>query len=158
MSNFTDIPYSTLNDIVNNRVVMEECQYKTLRKISEFVNVPIDELVYQKEDFQTFRNKLHHKIKSMDELELLAEILQQKEIDRYYRQDDVLKALYLLSTADYISRKNNLPFCMEYSDLRRKKLKKPYYVGDLVAWREDSNCIREFVSHNIYEGNLYDAI
>lgn len=158
MSIITSIPYSTLNDIVNNRVDMEECQYKTLKKISEFVNIPIDDLVYQKEDFQTFRNKLHHRIKCMDELELLAEILQQKEIEYYYRHEDVLKALYLLSLADYISRRNEIPLCMEYSDLRRKKLIKPYYVGDMVAWREDLNCISEFVSHNIYEGNLYDAI
>lgn len=158
MSIMTNIPYTTLNDIVNNRVFIEDCQYKTLKKIADFVNLSIDDLVYQKEDFQTFRNKLHHRIKVSDELDLLVEVLEHKEIDYYYFHDDLLKAFYMLSLADYISRKNNLPLCIDYSELRRKKLKEPYYVGDMVEWRDDKNCIEEFLAHNIYEGDLYDAV
>ena len=60
MSFITSIPYSTLNDIVNEKVNLEECQYKTLKKIAAFLKISIDDLVYEKEDFQTFRNKLHH--------------------------------------------------------------------------------------------------
>ena len=90
MSIMTNIPYTTLNDIVNNRVFMEDCQYKTLKKIADFVNLSIDDLVYQKEDFQTFRNKLHHRIKVSDELDLLVEVLEHKEIDYYYKLSQVL--------------------------------------------------------------------
>ena len=53
MSMITSIPYSTLNDIVNNKVNLEECQYKTLKKIAVFLKVSIEDLVYEKEDFQT---------------------------------------------------------------------------------------------------------
>lgn len=60
MAAVTSIPYSTLNDIVNEKVNLEECQYKTLKKIAVFLKISIDDLVYEKEDFQTFRNKLHH--------------------------------------------------------------------------------------------------
>lgn len=158
MSRITSIPYSTLHDIVNDKVKLEDCQYKTLKRISEFVEVPVDYLVYEKEDFQTFRNKLHHRIKASDELELLVEILERREIDYYCFHADVLKALYMLSLTDYISRKNELPLCAEYADLRQKKLKEPYYVGDRVSWRDDSDCIEEFVVHNIFEGDLYDAV
>lgn len=158
LSQITGIPYTTLYDIVNDRVALEDCQYKTLRKIADCVNTSVDELVYHKEEFQTFRNKLHHRIARTDELELLVEVIEQQEIDYYYRHNDVVKALYMLSLIDYISKKNELPLCVEYSTLRKKKLAEPYYVGDATGWRDNSVCIDEFVAHNIYEGDLYDAV
>lgn len=112
----------------------------------------------RKEDFQTFRNDLHHRLRSVGDIGLLLEILEQRVIDYYMRQDDMLKAMYLLCLIDYISRAHDIPFCMEYSELRQKKLAVPYYVGDLLPWKDYSGCIDEFVRHNIYEGDLYDAI
>lgn len=111
----------------------------------------------RKEDFQTFRNDLHHRLRSAGETGLLLEILEQRVIDYYEQQEDMLKALYLLCLIDYISKKHGIPLCGEYSSLRRKKLETPYHVGDMVSWRDDSHCIDEFVLHNIYEGELYDA-
>ncbi len=111
-----------------------------------------------RQDFQTFRNNLHHRLRSIGDIDLLLEILEQRVIDYYEQQEDMLKALYLLSFIDYTSKNHNIPLCSEYSSLRRKKLVPPYYVGDMVPWRDDSNCIDEFVLHNIYEGDLYDAI
>lgn len=158
MSEVTRIPYSTLNDIVNNRVNLEECQYRTLKKIALFLNVSMDALVYEKEDFQTFRNKLHHEIKDTDSVEIVLEILETKKIDYYLMHHDNLKALYLLSLLDYFSNQNKIPLCAEYSELRMKKLEKPYYVGDKAQFETCDNCIDEFVKHNIYEGDLYDAV
>ena len=37
MSEITTIPYATLSDIVNEKVDLYECKYKTLRKLSLFL-------------------------------------------------------------------------------------------------------------------------
>lgn len=158
LSIITAIPYTTLYEIVNGKVKMEECQYKTLKKIADFCEVSVDELVYQAEDFQTFRNKLHHRLVKEDELDIVVEFLENKSIDYFYKRQDYLKALYLLSLVDYVLKKNDLPMCAEYAEIRSLKLKEPYYVGDSVYEKRVDDCIEEFAKHNIYEGDLYDAI
>ena len=114
--------------------------------------------VYQPENFQTFRNKLHHRLVKENELDIIVELLENKSIDYFYERKDYLKALYLLSLVDYVLKKNDLPVCAEYSEMRRLKLKDPYYVGDSVFEKKVDDCIEEFARHNIYEGDLYDAI
>lgn len=158
MAAVTSIPYSTLNDIVNEKVNLEECQYKTLKKIAVFLKISIDDLVYEKEDFQTFRNKVHHKLKCNDEIDIMLEILEKHRIDYYLLHQDMLKAMYLLSLLDYLSKKNQVPLCQEYSELRSQSLSDPYYVGDRIETHRYENCIQEFAKHNIYEGDLYDAV
>lgn len=158
MAAITSIPYSTLNDIVNEKVNLEECQYKTLKKIAVFLKVSIDDLVYEKEDFQTFRNKLHHELKDKGDINTLLSILENRRIDYYLLHEDILKAMYLLCLLDYISKENQIPLCQEYSELRKQSLREPYYVGDQLRNRKYENCIQEFVKHNIYEGDLYDAV
>ena len=101
MSVITSIPYSTLNDIVNNKVNLEECQYKTLKKIAVFLKVNIEDLVYEKEDFQTFRNKIHHDLKDNGEIDTLLYILENRRIDYYMLHEDLLKAMYLISLLDF---------------------------------------------------------
>ena len=96
MSVITSIPYSTLNDIVNNKVNLEECQYKTLKKIAVFLKVNIEDLVYENEDFQTFRNEIHHSLKDNGEIETLIYILENRKIDYYMLHEDMLKAMYLI--------------------------------------------------------------
>lgn len=158
MSMITSIPYSTLNDIVNNKVNLEECQYKTLKKIAVFLKVSIEDLVYEKEDFQTFRNKIHHDLKDNGEIETLLYILENRRIDYYMLHEDLLKAMYLISLLDYLSLKNQVPLCQEYAHIRKMSLKEPYYVGDRLNNQKYKNCIQEFVKHNIFEGDLYDAV
>ena len=75
------------------------------------------------------------------------------------RHEDYLKALYLVATVDYVSRKNDIPLCDKYSDVRSIRLEKPYYVGDsALVGPARSKCIDEFLRFNIYEGDLYDAV
>lgn len=157
LSMITSIPYTTLYDIVNGRVKLEECQYKTLKPIASFCHLTVDELVYEKENFQAFRNKLHHRLVNEDELAIVEDLLVNKSIDYFYEHEDYLKALYLLSLIDYLLKKNGLPVCSEYSFLRSVKLKAPYYVGDTTADKSTA-IIAEFSKHNIFEGDLYDAV
>ena len=59
----SDIPYATLYPIIKGRVDIGTCSYFTVAKLARFLGYRPDEIVYEKEDFQTFRNNLHHRIK-----------------------------------------------------------------------------------------------
>ena len=152
------IVYATLYPIIKGQVDIGTCSYFTVAKLARFLGYRPDEIVYEKEDFQTFRNNLHHRIKS-NELECILEIIESDDVSTYMRHEDYLKALYLVATVDYVSKKNDIPLCDKYSSIRDIRLEKPYYVGDSALVGSDNNkCIDEFLRFNIYEGDLYDAV
>ena len=148
----------TLYPIIKGQVDIGTCSYFTVAKLARFLGYRPDEIVYEKEDFQTFRNNLHHRIKS-NELECILEIIESDDVSGYMRHEDYLKALYLVATVDYISRKNDIPLCDKYNSVRNIRLEKPYYVGDSSLFGSDKRTyIDEFLRYNIYEGDLYDAV
>ena len=152
------IPYATLYPIIKGQVDIETCSYSTVAKLARFLGYRPDEIVYEKEDFQTFRNDLHHRIKN-NELECILEIIESDDVLMYMRHEDYLKAFYLVATADYISNKNDIPLCDKFNYIRNIRLAQPYYVGDSAFFGADkSKCIDEFLRFNIYEGDLYDAV
>ena len=154
----SDIPYATLYPIIKGQVDIGTCSYYTVAKLARYLGYRPDEIVYEKENFQTFRNNLHHRIRR-DELECILEIIESDEVFTYLRHEDYLKALYLVATVDYISRKNDIPLCDKYNSVRNIRLEQPYYVGDSSLFSPDKReCIDEFLRFNIFEGDLYDAV
>ena len=152
------IPYATLYPIIKGQVDIGTCSYFTVAKLARFLGYRPDEIVYEKEDFQTFRNNLHHRIKN-NELECILEIIESDDVSAYMRHEDYLKAFYLVAAVDYISRKNDISLCDKYSSVRKNRLEQPYYVGDSAFTGPDKqSCIDEFLRFNIYEGDLYDAV
>ena len=152
------IPSATLYPIVKGQVDIGTCSYFTVAKLARFLGYRPDEIVYEKEDFQTFRNNLHHRIRK-NELAVILDTIESDEVALYARHEDYLKALYLVATVDYLSKKNDIPLCDKYDSIRKIRLEQPYYVGDsglLGSSRE--NCIDEYMRYNIYEGDLYDAV
>ena len=100
----SDIPYATLYPIIKGQVDIGTCSYFTVAKLARFLGYRPDEIVYEKEDFQTFRNDLHHRIRR-NELECILEIIESDDVSVYMRHEDYLKALYLVATVDYVSKK-----------------------------------------------------
>lgn len=45
LSRETGIPRTTLEDIVNGKVELSDCKYRTLKKISDYTEIPIDVIV-----------------------------------------------------------------------------------------------------------------
>ena len=72
------IPYATLYPIIKEQVDIETCTYSTVARLAGYLGYRPDEIVYKKEDFQTFRNNLHHKIKN-GEMEVILEIIENDE-------------------------------------------------------------------------------
>ncbi len=154
----SDIPYATLYPIIKGQIDIGDCSYQTVAKLARYLGYRPDEIVYEKEDFQTFRNNLHHRIKQ-NELDLILQTVEGDEVSTYMRHEDYLKALYLVATVDYLSKKNDIPLCDKFNDIRNIKLEQPYYVGDSAfIGTSREKCIDEFLRYNIFEGDLYDAV
>ena len=152
------IPYGTLYPIIKGQVDIGTCAYYTVEKLARVLGYRPDQIVYHKEDFQTFRNNLHHSIKRND-LQTVLGIIENDDVEYYRLHSDYIKMLYLLATVDYICKKHDIPLCDKYSDIRNMKLEEPYYVGDSAFMNRDiESGIPEFARHNIIEGDLYDAV
>ena len=152
------IPYATLYPIIKGQVDIGTCAYHTVAKLAKYLGYRPDEIVYEAEDFQTFRNNLHHQIKR-GELQFLLETVEGDDVSTYMRHEDYLKAFYLVAAVDYLSKKNEIPLCSKYDDIRHMRLSQPYYVGDSAFMTiSPEACIPEFLNYNIYEGDLYDVV
>lgn len=152
------IPYATLYPIIKGQVDIGTCAYYTVEKLAKVLGYRPDQIVYHKEDFQTFRNNLHHDIKRND-LQTVLGIIEHEDVEYYHLHGDYIKMLYLVATVDYISKKYEIPLCDKYDEIRNMKLEEPFFVGDSAFLNKgvDSG-IEEFVKYNIVEGDLYDAV
>lgn len=152
------IPYATLYPIIKGQVDIGTCAYYTVEKLAKVLAYRPDQIVYHKEDFQTFRNNLHHDIKRND-LQTVLGIIEHEDVEYYRLHGDYIKMLYLVATVDYISKKHEIPLCDKYDEIRNMKLEEPFFVGDSAFLNKgvDSG-IEEFVKYNIVEGDLYDAV
>lgn len=152
------IPYATLYPIIKGQVDIGTCAYYTVEKLARALGYRPDQIVYHKEDFQTFRNNLHHEIKRGD-LQTALGIIEREEVEYYRLHSDHLKMFYLVATVDYISKKYDIPLCDKYDEIRNMRLEEPFFVGDSAL--KDRNKvigICEFAKYNIIEGDLYDAV
>lgn len=157
-SQMSGIPYGTLYPIIKGQVDIGTCSYYTVEKLARVLGYRPDQIVYHNEDFQTFRNNLHHRI-NRNELQTVLELIEDEDIEYYRMHSDYRKMLYVLATIDYISKKNDIPLCDKYDELRNMKLDEPFYVGDcLLVGNRESDVLSEFAQYNIYEGDLYDAV
>ena len=152
------IPYATLYPIIKGQVDIGTCAYYTVEKLAKVLGYRPDQIVYHKEDFQTFRNNLHHDIKRND-LQTVLGIIEHEDVEYYRLHGDYVKMLYLVATVDYISKKHEIPLCDKYDEIRNMKLEEPFFVGDSAFLNKgvDSG-IEEFAKYNIVEGDLYDAV
>lgn len=152
------IPYATLYPIIKGQVDIGTCTYYTVEKLAKALGYRPDQIVYHKEDFQTFRNNLHHDIKRND-LQTVLGIIEHEDVEYYRMHHDYIKMLYLVATVDYISKKYSIPLSNKYDDIRHMKLEEPFYVGDSqLLGKKTKAGIKEFAKYNIIEGDLYDAV
>ena len=152
------IPYATLYPIIKGQVDIGTCAYYTVEKLAKALGYRPDQIVYHKEDFQTFRNNLHHDIKRND-LQTVLGIIEHEDVEYYRLHGDYIKMMYLVATVDYISKKYEIPLCNKYDEIRNMKLEEPFFVGDSAFLNKEMDSgIEEFARYNIVEGDLYDAV
>ena len=154
-SKIMNIPYASLYAIVNGNVCLEDCKFSTIIKLSAFFDIQLNDLILPNENFETFRNELHHALVKSDTC--CYESLKDGElVERYFLHKEYTRALYLIALMDYLERKYN----MSRSDVVNKyynlKLSKPFDIRSSLC--KTSDFIPEFYARNIYEGELYDSV
>ena len=117
------------------------------------------------QNYEIFKSNICHNLKNMGDLKFIISILKANKITKYFEKRQYFKSFYLLAMIDYISRENNIPLCIEYDYIRRKKLENPVYPLSIKAMcialnsnepKEKSlnECIPEFKHFNIIEADV----
>lgn len=173
LSKKSGIPYSTIDDIYKGKTKIEKCSVETIYKISIQLNVTMEELVApyceQRIDFELYKSNVCHELKTLGDIEFIVTTLKKDNIRRYYKKKWYPECLYLLAMLDYVSRKNQVPLCTGYDDLRNCKLQKTIYpTGILIATQVKNdesiktkaydNSIPEFKKFNIVENEVYNIV
>ena len=167
----TGIPYATISDIVNSKTNVKNISLKHALAIADYLQIDIRFLASLEGpsfvDFRYFRNNLLHDLKRNKPKAFVKRVYASKEIDYYFKNKGVDRALYLLALVDYLSRINKIrPNCNRYNDLRKIKLEKPLFVGGnsvSFATIDDAEkklgliIIPEFKRHNIIEGDVFNV-
>lgn len=165
----SNIPYTTLLELVNNKSKFENCSIKTINKLSVVLNIPISELIASELEyrmpFEEFRSEICHKLKSLGDIDFIKFVITNNLINNYYNKGWFEETLYALALLDYISQNNNIPLVKEYSFLRNKKLKHRIFPRDInLLSKLDTNinakknaikkAIPIFLKYNIVETDV----
>ncbi|MBR6402021.1 MAG: helix-turn-helix transcriptional regulator [Eubacterium sp.] len=133
VANNAVVAYPTVFNIVNGKVDILNCALGVVKKIADALGLTIDELLTlcdKNRTFELFRGEQRHLVKRMGEIAYVIDLLENKRIDYYWKLDMKTEAFYLLAMLDYLSRRNDLPICEEYNEIRKYKLERPVYPAD----------------------------
>lgn len=173
LSKDSNVPYMTINDLINHKTTLPKCNAETIYKIAKALNTSVEKLIEPymraRPAFELFKGDVCRKLKELGDIDFLADLLDNDEITEYYDLGWYPECLYLLAMLDYVSRINNVPQCSEYNQLRLMKLRSVVYpssilVQDLAtnsdkAKREAfENAIPEFKRFNIIENEVRNIV
>ena len=141
LSKITNIPYSTLNDILNKKTDIMKCSVSTVYKIAQALDVSVETVINTKtnsinlniqSDFEIFRSNVKQAININDPYTFIKYVQNKNSIKKLYDDDYYFEAFYLLATIDYLSRIYNIPILIEYNDLRKYKLQDRLYPASVI--------------------------
>ncbi len=166
----TGLSYSVVHNLVNGKSDIRKCSVDTAERISYVLGISIGELIMlcdKRRTFTLFKSEQCHQVHRKGELQYLIDVLESGEIDRYWRLSMYAEAMYEVAMIDYISRRNDLPRCENYDEIRKHKLAKVVYPIDVeisdsflkdkdAINRAEKGAIPEFRHFNIVEGEIFD--
>lgn len=173
LSQKSNVPYTTLNDLCNGKTSLEKCSAETVYRLAKALDVTMEELLApcfeQRCSFELFKSNVCHKLKRMGDISFLIDTLESDEIRQLYKKGWYPESLYLLAMVDYISRMNGVSQCAEYDDLRRLKLSDPLFPAGVLALSHVKKtdepkqaaiqeAIPEFLRFNIVESEVRNVI
>lgn len=167
----TNIPYTTIFDILHHKCDLLDCSCRTVMKIAKVLNIKIEDLLKEEDfmDFDLFKSQICHNIKRMGEKNFIIDAYKNKEISYFYKKKRYQESFYLLAMIDYLSKKNKYPISSEYNEIRKHKLEKTVYPKSVLALyaalndkkvleEAKKNSIPEFIKYNIVESDIEDVV
>lgn len=179
LSKISGVPHTTINDICSGKTKLEKCSAETLFKLSKALCTSMESLLMDdsitdsfysyRSTFDVFKSDVCHRVKNMGDIDFIINVLESGQIRIYYDKRWYLESFYLLAMVDYLSRENGLPRCLEYDDIRSKKLAEPLFplsvfMADIATnnsrWKTESMraAIPEFLRFNIVESEVRNVI
>ena len=173
LSRNSEVPYMTINDLMNHKTSLTKCNAETVYKIAKALGASVEELLEPylrpRPSFSLFKSNVCHRLKELGDLDFLADLLEHDRITEYYELGWYPECLYLLAMLDYISRVNRVPPCTEYDGLRGMKLSAAIYPPGVLAadmaspgqnvkkeaWEQ---AIPEFKRFNIVENEVRELV
>ena len=164
VANDAMVAYPTVFNIVNGKVDILNCALGVVKKIADALGLTIDELLMlcdKNYSFSLFRGEQCHLVKRMGEVDYVINMLENSRIEQYWKLDMKAEAFYLVAMLDYLSRRNDLPRCEEYNEIRKYKLSKRIFPADtdisekLLGKNSHKDALEraipEFLEYNIVE-------
>lgn len=172
------IPYSTLNDIVNGKTLIENCAASIAVKLAHTLNLTVEELLIRfsskvgqleyRPDFSLFKSHVCHDVRREGNLDFIIKTLDSNSIHLYWERGWFAEAFYLLAMVDYLSRISDIPPCSDFDEIRGYKLARPLYprgavLTDLISPQLSKKevCLKdtipEFMRFNIVEGDVHNV-
>ena len=137
LSKTSQVPYTTLNDIVNGNTHLQKCSAETVYRLSRALDVSMESLLEpcfeQRGSFELFKSNVCHRLKTLGDVPFIVETLEKDEITAYYQKQWYPESLYLLAMLDYVSRENDVPLCRDYDDLRKMKLTSTVFPASVIS-------------------------
>ncbi len=171
----SNVPYTTLLDIVKGKTRIEKCMAETLYKLAKTLDVSMEELLAEcfrenqntpdSRDFEIYKSNICHLVKDKGDIDFIIDTLKENKIRIYWERKWYPESFYLLAMVDYLSRENDLPLCNDYEDIRNCALSEPLYPRDVIlATKLDASldvkeqCLKEaipeFMRFNIVESEI----
>ena len=173
LAKLSDVPYTTVNDIIHGRTRIEKCLAETVYKLAKALGVTMEELVEpgmeNRANFEIFKSHVCHQVKRMGDLAFIKDVMINGTVWEYYNKKWYPESLYLVAMLDYLSRVNEIPQCTDFDELRCIHLDEPIYPSSVLAaynvtkdedekTKAVENAIPEFLRFNIIEGDIRNVI
>lgn len=167
LSRRTNIPYTTLNELVRGNKSLKNCSVKILKALSQELHMTMDEIynVCEKTsymDFEVFKSNEQHRLKEKGSVDYLIYVLETDIIHEYWKKGRRVEALYMTCLYDYISEKCHMEKYNGYDEIRKYKLEEPLYPVTVQQGLESkSECeklaIPIFKQHGIMEVDVFNV-
>ena len=173
------VAWATLSDICSGKSDLSRVSVLNAIRIAGALQMTVEELfaIPQEEvqknadrvSFEQFKGNTCHRLKQLGDIDFLIEVIESDEIHALYDRRWLPESLYLLAMTDYLCRRNHMPLCTDYDDLRGRSLRKPLYplYAQLLYMKgKDTSAMRacrkkaipEFLHHNIIESDIDNVV
>ena len=152
LSKESGVAQATVADICSGKARIEKCSADTLYRIAKVLGVTIENLIeeemetqaqHHRTSFDVYRSNVCHLVKEKGDIGFIEDVLVSDEIRKLYDKKWYAECFYLLAMIDYLSKKNGVPLCTRYNDLRNQKMPEIIYPASVVlmdeAMKTDTN-------------------
>ena len=158
----SNIPESTLRDILNGKAQLDRCEAATLYNIAYALDVSVEDIlegywdalerdapsrtsVHDENSLMNFymlADSMLGRLRATGDLAFIDGIDQNGWIERLYQSGQYRCALFLLGMVDYLCRKNGVRQVARYDEYRKARLDRPVYALRTLNVNDDDGAFQ----------------